>query len=215
MRTGLLLAPWFLAPLRAEIVDRIVAVADGRVITWSATLAEANYQAFRDGQDPLATLEGKSLEKIVSQMMDRELLEKEKEISLFSPPDNRADNRNLEEIRKQFPNPESYQKALARYKLTEAELVQHLAQENSILAFIDYRLRSQVRLAPETVETYYRDNLLPQLHERGHPEAPPLTEVRGQIEQVLIQQEINLRLEEWLQELRKRAQIRMLSEPRP
>ena len=215
MRTGLLLAAWFLAPLHAEIVDRMVAVADGRVITWSATLGEANYQAFRNGQDPLGALEGNSLGKIVSQMIDRELLEREKEISLFSPPDNQADNRNLEEIRKQFPNPEAYQKALARYKLTEAELVQHLAQESSIMAFIDYRLRPQVRMAPEMVEIYYRYTLLPQLRERGQGEAPPLPEVRGQIEQILIQQEINIRLEAWLQELRKRAQIRMLSEPRP
>ena len=202
---------WLAAPLRAEIVDRIVAVVDGRVITWSSALAEANYQAFRDGREPLRTLEGKNLEKVVSQMIDRELIEKEKEISLFTPPDNQAANRALEEIRKQFSNQEAYQKALGRYGLTEEELVQHLTQESSIMAFIDYRLHPQVRLSGDMVETYYRDTLLPQLREQGQSEVPSLAGVRGQIEQVLVQQEINRLLDAWVQDLRKRAEIRMLT----
>ena len=51
-RTVLLLALVAL-PLRAEIVDRILAVVGNRVITWSDVVAEANYQAFLDSQEPV------------------------------------------------------------------------------------------------------------------------------------------------------------------
>src|SRR5690349_2856853 len=71
---------------RAEIVDRIVAVVDGRVIAWSAAMAEANYEAFRNGEEPVKSLDGEALAMIVSQMIEQTLLEKEMDRSLFSPP---------------------------------------------------------------------------------------------------------------------------------
>ena len=213
MRSVILLAFLLLVPLRAEIVDRIVAVVDGRVITWSAALAEANYQAFQNGQPPLEKLESEALRKIVSQMVDQQLLEKEKEDSPFSPPEEETQRRvssAMEEIRKRFSNPEAYQKALTRYRLTESELTQHLKRESDMLAFIDFRLRPQVRVAPEEMQAYYRDTLVPELRRRGQAEVPPLAQVRGQIEQILSQQEINRLLEAWLKELHDRAKIKLL-----
>ncbi|HEY7679162.1 MAG TPA: hypothetical protein VIC04_01495, partial [Terriglobia bacterium] len=73
----LALAAW---PLRAEIVDRILAVAGNRVITWSAARAEANYQAFRDGREPPlwagpASATSDEARQIVSRLVDQALLE--------------------------------------------------------------------------------------------------------------------------------------------
>jgi len=196
-------------PLRAEIVDRIVAVVDGRVITWSAMLAEANYRAFRNGQEPVATLEGEAFRTIVSQMADQELLEKEKANSPFSPPVN-GDRTALEELRKRFASPAQFEKELARYKLTETELARHLSRENAILEFVEYHLRPGARLSPGAVEAYFRETLLPQLRQRGEVNAPSLEQVNGSIEQILTEQEMNRLLDEWLQQLRSRAKIRMI-----
>ncbi len=199
-----------LTPLRAEIVDRIVAVVDGRVITWSAALAEANYRALRNGQAPVTTLEGDALTTIISQMADQELLEEEKDNSPFSPSESGDADAGLAEIRKRFSSSDEFQKQLGRYKLTEPELRQQVSRENGILVFIEYHLRPQVHLSPGAVEDYYRETLLPQLRQHGEINAAPLQQVSAQVEQILTEREINRLLEEWLQQLRSRAKIRVI-----
>jgi hypothetical protein len=208
------------APVRAEIVDRIVAVVDGRVITRSAALEEENVRAFQNGEEPVGTLMDQELHRLIPRMIDQELLAKEKDNSPFSPADAGDAIEPLEAIRKRYPSSEEYRKALARYQLSDQDLVRHLSRERDILAFVDYRLRPQVLLAPDAVETYYQNVLLPQLgKERQAREGqaqdpqstvPTLEDVRGQIERILTEQEINRLLDEWLKQLRSRAKIGML-----
>ena len=204
----LLLFLW-LMPLRAEIVDRIAAVVGDRVIPRSAALAEARYQAFLNGQEPPPEdLDQASLEKIVSQLADQILLEQARAISPFAPPESEETDRRLEEIRKRFPSLQAYQNALARYRLTESEVRQRLSREIDLLAFIDFRLRPQVRLDPSQVESYYRETLLPELRRQGQRQEPPLTEVQGRIEEILAQREMNRLLEEWLKDLHSHTKVK-------
>ena len=204
----LLLFLW-LMPLRAEIVDRIAAVVGDRVIPRSAALAEARYQAFLSGQEPPPEdLDQASLEKIVSQLADQILLEQARAISPFAPSESEETYRRLEEIRKRFPSPQAYQNALARYRLTESEVRQRLSREIDLLAFIDFRLRPQVRLDPSQVESYYRETLLPELRRQGQRQEPPLAEVQGRIEEILAQREMNRLLEEWLKDLHSRTKVK-------
>lgn len=210
MRTCFLLLSLFLLPLRAEIVDRLLAVVGDRVITWSGALAEANYQAFLRGQQPRGEMGAEELRPVVEKMVDQILLEQARELSLFAPPEGEDTPERLEEIQGRFPEGEGYREALARYQLTEQELRERLGREATTLAFIEYRLRPQARLEPAPVELYYRDTLVAELSRNGQQQAPPLSEARARIEQILIQQEINRLLEEWLQQLRSRARIKML-----
>jgi hypothetical protein len=197
----------------AEIVDRIVAVVDGRVIAWSAAMAAANYRAFRNGEEPLRALEGEVLGKIVSQTIDQSLLENEMDRSLFSPPLSSAPEAKVEETAKRFPDREAYLKALARYGLSEAELKRRLELENVILLFVEDRLRPQAHIEPAEIETYYRETLLPQISKEGQGSTPSLSEVSAGIEQVLVQKEINRLLDEWLAQLKSRAKIKVFVEP--
>lgn len=198
---------------QAEIVDRIVAVVDGRVIAWSAAMAEANYQAFRNGQEPLRALEVEALGKIVSQMIDQSLLEREMEHSLFSPPLSNSPEEKAREIAKRYPNREAYVTALARFGLNEAEVKRRLELESTILLFVEDRLRPQVQIEPAAIESYYRETLLPQIAKGGKASTPALSEVSAGIEQVLVQKEINRLLEELLSQLRSRAKIILMLEP--
>ena len=210
MRTLILLLAVSASLLHAEIVDRIVALVDGRVITESAALEEANYQAFDQNLEPVTALDGQSLRLVVSRMADQVLLEKEESNSPFSPPSSGDAERTLSGIRKRWPDAEQFQRALARYHLNEGGMTQRILRQQRILGFVDYQLRPRVSLEPGRVETYYRETLLPELQQQGQSETPPLEEVRAQIQQVLIQQEINRLLDEWLVQLRSHAKIRMM-----
>ena len=210
MRVSIVLALLLAAPLRAEIVDRIVAVVNGKVITWSGVLEEANYRAFRNGQEPVAVLDGEALKTVVSHLADQELLENEKISSPFSALEDDRPQRIVEETRKRFPDPGDFEKELRRFQLTESEFLRRLNQESAILAFIDYHLRPQAHVGPGAVETYYREILLPELRQQGASSTPALQQVSSEIERILTEQEMNRLLDEWLRELRGRAKIRIL-----
>ena len=233
IRTCLLLLALWQLPLPAEIVDRVVAVVGNRMISWSDLLAEADYQAFLAGHPPMEPMESarkeslrqeslrqeslgqeslrqESLRQVLSRLIDQVLLEQSHDTFPFSPPENGETQGRLEEIRKRFPDPEAYRKALAQHKLTEAVLVRRLEREANLMAFVEYRLRPQVSLDPAQVERYYDETLVPELRRQGQAEAPALSEVRESIEEILVQQEISRRLEEWLRELRERVAVKIL-----
>ncbi|MBI4465134.1 MAG: SurA N-terminal domain-containing protein [Acidobacteria bacterium] len=213
MRTCLLLTVFFLSPLRAEIVDRILAVVGDQVVTWSDVMEEANYQAFLNGRQPpdSAELDRKeNRQPILSRLIDQTLLAQAQKAFSFAPSENGEAKKRLEELRKQFTDEQTYRSALVRCHLTEAELVSLLERETTLMAFVDYRLHPQVQLTVEEIEQYYRETLLPELRRRGQQDVPPLSEVRDQIEQILTQEKINDLLDQWLQDLRRRTPVKIL-----
>jgi hypothetical protein len=198
---------------RAEIVDRIVAVAGNRVITWSDVVAEARYQAFVAGREQPATEElakPEVMEPILTKLIDQRLLEQDRDSLPFEPPDQRETESRLDAARLGFPSMDDYRQALSRAGLTEEALAERLERETNLMSFIDRRLRPQVRVDPADTELYYRETLEPELRRGGQTEIPPLVEVREQIEQVLAAQQTNDRLEQLLRDLRARMGVRIV-----
>jgi hypothetical protein len=209
------LAVW---PLRAEIVDRILAVAGDRVLTWSAALAEADYQAFREGREPPswgppASAISDDARQVVSRLIDQALLEQAMARSPFSAPPDEDFQAPLRELQQRFSSPDAYREALARYRLTEEEVVARLARERQLMAFVDATLRPQVRISPQQIEDYYQSSFLPEWQRRqDSASVPPLSEVQGQIEEILGEQEINRLLERWLADLRRGTSVKIWAE---
>jgi len=213
---GALLALGMVGPLRAEVVDRIVAVVGGSVITWSAVYEEASYQAFRKGEAPPAWTVSEpapsdAFSVVVSQLIDQALLRQALSRSPFALAGSEEIQGRLREVEQSYPSAAAYREALARYRLSETQVSQRLARESLLFAFIDATLRPQVRLTAEQVESYYENVLVPQLRSAGGSSAessvPPLGDVRAQIEEILSQQQISRLLEPWLEQLRRSAKI--------
>ena len=197
---------------RAEIVDRIVAVVGDRAIAWSAAYEEANYEAFRKhAEPPSASVAGplsQELRTVLGVLIDQALLQQQLSRSPVALSGSEDIESRLAEIASEYPSPEAYREALVRYHLSEEQLIARLTRESFMLAFVDAALRPQVRVVPEDVDTYYRDVFVPELRAaRSGAEAPPIEEVRGQIEEILTQQQINRLLDEWLQQLRRSTRI--------
>lgn len=219
IKTGLAMLALLALPVRAQMVDRILATVGDRVITWSELLEEERYQAFLSNKpppsrDPADAARAGQVRPLLERIIDQALLERERNLSPFSFEDSGEARRRLEEIQNGYPGPQAYRDALARYGMTEEELLGRLAREVSALRFTDYSLRPRVQIAPERIESYYRQILLPQwsAREADRP-APPLSDVRDEIQEILVQQEINSLLDGWFQEMRRRAAIRVLPWP--
>lgn len=212
-------------PAHGEIVDRIVAVMDGglsgesstagQIITWSAAYEEACYLALQSGAEPPhwpATQSAASdeIRGVVSRLIDQNLLLQALNRSPFAPSSETDVRSRTQGIAKRFPDPQSFRDALARYHLTEAALSRRLERESLIMAFVDSTLRPDVNISSDEIESYYQRTLVPELRLRGQAgEIPPVEEFRDRIQEILVQQEMDRRLEQWLGQLRRNARIEL------
>jgi len=64
-----------------------------------------------------------------------------------------------------------------------------------------------VRVQPEEIEAYYKNQLLPDLHQAGG-KIISLNDVEPKIRELLTQQHIDELLDAWLHNLRQQAEIR-------
>src|SRR5713101_8010738 len=183
----------------AEVIDRIVATVNGHVILQSDWEDALRYEAFSNGRS-LDHLTVEDRTAALDHLIDQELLREQLRApdSPHVSPEEVA--QRIAEIRKQYPNGESetgWQPLLQSYGLSEEDLKN----------LVDSRLRPAVNIDNKSIESYYQQELLPQLHQTGGLSIS-LAEVSGKIKELLTQKKITQLLTAWLQNLRAGSQIR-------
>jgi len=73
---------------------------------------------------------------------------------------------------------------------------------------VDDHLRPGIQVDSRSVESYYRDKLLPELRHSGSAEVP-LEQVAPKIRELLAQQRMNDLLADWIRALRSESDIRL------
>lgn len=195
--------------LAAQVVDRLVATVNSQPILQSDWDVAMRCEAFLD-QKPLQ-FTPEAARGALERLIDQELLRQQIRTFQLKPVGEDELHRRMLEIRKQIPGASDdagWQSRLARYGLTQSELDERITDELEILRFIDVRLRPTVHVNRRSIEDYYREKLLPQLHEKGAKEVP-LVEVSAQIEQILEQQLMDTLLADLLRDLRQQSDIRI------
>jgi hypothetical protein len=192
-----------------DVLDRIVATVNGHIILQSDWDDALRCQAFEDGRslDQLPPAEHKAA---LDRLIDQELLREQMRSSEFQHASEQEVAQRIDEIRRQYPKAataEGWQEVLSRNGLTEAELKQHVAQQLDLMRLVDARLRPNVSVDSKSIESYYNQQLLPQLLQSGE-KAVPLAEVTPKIKELLTQQQMNELLLAWLQNLRSGSEIR-------
>ncbi|MGO9124011.1 MAG: SurA N-terminal domain-containing protein [Terriglobales bacterium] len=192
-----------------EVLDRIVATVNGHIILQSDWDEALRCQAFEDGRslDQLPPAEHKAA---LDRLIDQELLREQMHSSDFQHASDQEVAQRTQEIRRQYPDaatPQGWLALLGRSGLTEDELKQHVLQQLDLMRLVDARLRPKVNIDSRSIESYYNQQLLPQLRQSGEKEIP-LAEVTPKIKELLIQQQMNQLLVAWLQNLRSGSEIR-------
>jgi hypothetical protein len=196
-----------------EVIERIIATVNNHPILQSDWDEEVRYEAFVNRR-PLLSLTAADRKAALEHLIDQELLrqqmkEKEEEdVQQTAPPNV---EKRLQEIRRQHPGAENnaaWQADLRRYGLTQADLLRHLALQGSLERLIDVRLRPTIHISHSSIETYYKEQLLPELRKAGVKDVP-LVEVSPKIEELLTQRRMNELLSAWLHDLRSQSNIRL------
>jgi parvulin-like peptidyl-prolyl isomerase len=199
-----------------DMIDRIVATVNGRIILQSDWDDGLRYEAFIDGR-PLDRITPEYRKSALDRLIDQELLREQ--VRAFDSPQVSPERlaKHIEQIRQQYPGAETesgWAATLARYGLTLDDLKKRLAIQLQLTWLVDTRLRPSVNIDSNSVESYYNQELLPQLRQQGAKDVP-LDEVTPKIKELLTQEKVNELLTAWLQNLRLGSEIRTEVAPGP
>lgn len=184
-------------PANADVLDRVLAVVQGRLIL----LSDVN--AARDlGLLPTAESD-ESTTAVLEVLIDRAMILDE--VDRYAPPDPDADelDRQLQLIRSRFPSVGEYSAVLERTGLSERYLRERLRHDLRIRAYLDQRFR----VAPASEDDlglFYREH--PELFS-SQGDLRPFDQVRAELEQAVNDERRRALVEQWVDDLRSRATI--------
>jgi hypothetical protein len=197
------------------LLDRVVAVVNNRAILASDVDEEIQLAVLDPGWTGTSALTpGLALERLISRALIQQQIRQE-DAQAAEPSQSEVDAR-LQEIRKELPacvrlnctSEDGWKAFLATHGLTPDRVESYLRYRIEILRFIEQRFRQGIRISPEDIETYYRKTLVPQYAE-GEA-IPPLDKVSPRIEEILLEQQVNVLFDDWLRNLRKQGDVKVL-----
>ncbi len=216
-KTGTMILVWVLAlfvstvmPSAAhagEVIDRIVAKVNGHIILQSDWDEALCYESLLNGR-PLNQFSDDDRRAVLDRLIDQELLGEQMKSAFFRHASEPEAAARLAEARKQYPEAatvEGWQAVLARFELSEKNLVEHVRQQIDLMRLVDARLRPAVQIDSKTIEAYYREKFVPQLKPSAG-ETPP-AEVAAKIRELLTEEKVNELMVTWLQSLRSESKV--------
>jgi hypothetical protein len=192
-----------------QIVDRMVANVNGHVLLQSDWEEELAFEAFLNARAP-DSFTSAERKVALDRLIDQELLREQVRPSESAPAEQVASR--VAEVRKGHPeaaSDEGWHAALQRYGLTQDALEKRLGEDIQLMRLVEARLRPSIQIDQKAVESYYNDQLLPELKRAGSPEVA-LPEVFGRIRDLLAERRLNQLLSGWLASLRSESHIQTL-----
>ena len=192
----------------AEVIDRIIATVNGRVILQSDWDEALCYEALLTNRT-LAQFTDDDRRAILDRLIDQELLREQMKSADFVHATDAEVAARVADARKQYQqaaSTEAWQALLAQYHLSEKDVFAHVRLQIDVMRLVDARLRPAVEIDSKSIEAYYRDQFVPKLKRSGASEVP-LAEVSAKIRELLTEEKVSELLVSWLQTLRSEGQV--------
>jgi sulfur carrier protein ThiS len=190
-----------------QVLDRIVATVNGQIILQSDWEDAIRYEAFIANR-PVDMRSAADRKAALDRLIDQELLREQMRGPDALQPTEQQVESQIQQIRKQYDaqNDPQWKALLAVHQLTEDELQRRVTLQLELSRLVDAHLRPSANITSKSIESYYQQELLPQLHQSGAKEVP-LAEVSPKIKELLTQQKITELLVTWLENLRAGSEI--------
>jgi hypothetical protein len=125
--------------------------------------------------------------------------------------------KSLAELRSQIPicrqigcsTEEGWRAFLKANDLTEQEAEDRWRQRLEILKFVGVRFGAGIRVSRQDIRKYYQTTIVPAF-EKLKEKPPTLESVTPRIDEILLQQQVNAMLRDWLQSLRGQGTVQIL-----
>ncbi|HEY3383278.1 MAG TPA: hypothetical protein VGK32_16015 [Vicinamibacterales bacterium] len=186
------------ATMRAQIVDRVLAVVAGQVITLSDTRAVQTFGLLR----PVAAQQGPP--DLLVYLVNRQLMLME--VDRYSAPDPEPAqvDRVVASIRARFSTDAEYQQALNRTAMTDGRLRATVADNLRIELYLDQRFSAAAQPTPDEMQRYY------QVHRAEFTKGGRLLtfdDVQQLVQEQVAMARRTTLVADWLDQLRRRADV--------
>lgn len=196
----------------ARLVDRIAAIVNGEVITLAQvnralrlqdTDLEQTSESCTAAPGPQPSPETRMLQCMIDGLLMFQHVRRFPQFDVLAE-DLEAQYQRLVD---QHPSRQAFEDELQRLQLTPGEVRYDLERQALIANYIDLRYRDVVDVGDSAKRRYYDEVLGPEMERQGAA-IPPFEEVADEfIEPILVEMEVNRRVEEWIADLRRRADI--------
>ena len=194
-------------------LDRVVAVVNEDLILESDLDEEARMVAFQ----PIRVQEVATREQLIERLIDRDLiLQQIRLLPQVVIEDAQVDS-ELRVLRKNIPECVAYgcetdagwEKYVAAQGFTVEELRERWRQRMEVLRFIEARFRMGIRISQAEMDAYYTGTLVP-AYEKENVTAPAEAAIEDKIQEILLQQQVDKLLDDWLTSLRAEGSVRIV-----
>lgn len=187
----------------AEVIDGVAARIDTDVITESEVRELGDFQMLVDGKS-------KARDQLIEELSDQWIVRGEADTAHFPHPSDSDVNNAYAALVKQFPSQQAFDQRREQAGLTTDAVRRQLTDQLYLSRFLDFRFRPAAEVSDADVQKYYDQQFVPQLKAKDQP-VPPLDKVQDTIREVLIQQDITTRANQWLDDTRARLEIDVLA----
>jgi hypothetical protein len=210
--TGLLVLLFGVLNLSAEEIDRLLVAVNGTVITEGDLYITRNLRKLMAYGEPMDSVPP---EEELNRFIDLELIRQEMRNLNVATEDEESVDAMMKELRDRYDGEEGLLRQLEKIGIQESELVSFLRLEFSIWKFVEFRFQPFAPgVSSKDIEDYYNKTYVPQLRELGL-EIPTLEAVSAEIEGILVEEQINTDLNQWIQDTRRNSRIEYFNDYGP
>lgn len=198
----------------AEVIDRIVATVNGRIILQSDWNDALRYEGLLSAR-ALSDFTDEERRTVLDQLIDQELLGEQMKSALIKHASEEEAAAQVAQARQLYVDAatdDGWKAILARFGLTEKALVAHVQQQIDLMRLVDAHLRPAVQIDSKSIEAYYREKFVPKMKQSGAG-AVPLEEVSAKIRELLTQEKVSELMVSWLHSLRSESKVNVPGAP--
>jgi hypothetical protein len=197
-------------------LDRVIAIVNGDVLLESDVREELRLAVLQPISVPAnQNTQVRAAQRLISRSLILRQMRDQHQID-YSVTDDEV-RKSLDELRREIPicqkmscaTEEGWQAFLKANDLTQQEVEDRWRQRLEILKFIDARFGSSIRISRQDIQKYYQATVVPAFEKMKQP-SPTLESTSPRIREVLLQQQVNSLLRDWLQNLREQGSVQIL-----
>lgn len=202
---------------KGEVLDRVVAIVNGDLVLESDIDEEIRFERIQPYRTPPSG--DTERDRALNRLIDRRLILQQQRGLQITPISDAALDVEIKGLRNDMAlcaggpckTDEEWKRALAERGFTPEELRERWRIRMQVLAFIEQRFRSGIRISDAEISKFYTEYMLPE-YKRRNATAPPLETISDRIEEVLLQQKVSELLNDWLKSLRDQGSVRILKQ---
>jgi parvulin-like peptidyl-prolyl isomerase len=171
----------------AEIIDRVIAVVDAKIITTSDVRQERN---LRNALGEAPTPDGVILQQLIEELLVEDQMLQFPGVEI-----------NTEQVDAEF------NKVLDRRNLSPEVIRNGIRRRLARIQFFDLRFRQFIAASDEEIQQYYTTVFVPEAQRRGVSNIPVLAEVIEMVRENVINEKMSREVDIWLDAVRGRSTV--------